>query len=212
MEAEQSQFSKVPKKMLFNIAKFLLEKDRKVWTADNPYDNFDTLYTELYNVSKYFGITAVQEDVEFFCKFIEINERYVEAILENDKTIIDFLDIPVAQKYRLEYNVWGNCNYTEYLYQDFSSYDESWVSSSADQQYADGNWDLYDGVSLRDIEYDDCQTSDMGWGDVYEVPEKQRESLLSKLVIENTEEVVDSLDKETLMKLKSVINSRLRLL
>jgi hypothetical protein len=38
------------------------------------------------------------------------------------------------------------------------------------------------------------------------------ESLLSRLVLENTSEVASSLDKQTLLKLKQIIESRLRLL
>ena len=61
-------------------------------------------------------------------------------------------------------------------------------------------------------DYENFEENDSSYDRVYPVPEKQKESLLSKMVIENTEDVVKSLDKETLMKLKSVIDSRLRLL
>jgi hypothetical protein len=47
---------------------------------------------------------------------------------------------------------------------------------------------------------------------VSEVTPKIQESLLSKLMIENTQDVVKSLDKKTLIKLKSIIESRLKLL
>jgi hypothetical protein len=47
---------------------------------------------------------------------------------------------------------------------------------------------------------------------VSEVEPKVQESLLSKLVIENTQDALNSLDKKTLIKLKSIIESRLRLL
>jgi hypothetical protein len=50
--------------------------------------------------------------------------------------------------------------------------------------------------------------------DVYEVNDdktyKIKESLLDRLVLENTSEVVSSLDKQTLLKLKQIIESRLR--
>jgi hypothetical protein len=48
--------------------------------------------------------------------------------------------------------------------------------------------------------------------DVYEINESEirNESVLDRLVIENTSDVVKSLDKQTLIKLKSIIESRLR--
>jgi hypothetical protein len=46
----------------------------------------------------------------------------------------------------------------------------------------------------------------------YEKPNQIKDSILNKLVIENTSEVIDSLDKNTLLKLKRMIDSKLRLI
>jgi len=213
MAAEQSQFQNVSKKMLYTISNLLIEED-DAWTQGNPYDSdgFDARYQELQNVGKYLGFTVVHEDVEFFAKFIEINDRMIERITNGDKSFIDSLVIPTAKEFRLEYTVWGTCSYTDNMYQNFSSYDETWVIDSAEQQRNDGNWDLWDGVNVSDTEYENYEGSDYSFDRVKPKPKQQQESLLSKLVIENTENVVESLDKQTLMKLKSVIESRLRLL
>jgi hypothetical protein len=46
---------------------------------------------------------------------------------------------------------------------------------------------------------------------VYEVNyNKIKDSVLYRIVLENTSEVVSSLDKQTLLKLKQIIESRLR--
>ena len=86
-----------------------------------------------------------------------------------------------------------------------------WVKDSAEQQRNDGNWDLYNGRSLRDTTYDNFEESDYSFDDVKPVSESSlKESLLDRLVLENTSEVVSSLDRQTLLKLKSIIDSRLR--
>jgi hypothetical protein len=95
--------------------------------------------------------------------------------------------------------------------QKFDSYDMDWVQDSAEQQRNDGNWDLYNGNNLRDTTYDNFEESDYNFDNVQPVSESSlKESLLDRLVIENTSEVVSSLDRQTLLKLKSIIDSRLR--
>ena len=88
----------------------------------------------------------------------------------------------------------------------------NWVRDSADQQRQDGNWDTYDGYERKKPYYDNFEESDMSYDRVVDVDDNTnvRESLLDRLVVENTSEVVNSLDKQTLLKLKQIIESRLR--
>ena len=117
----------------------------------------------------------------------------------------------MAKTYEVHYDVWGSCTYEEYKTQKFDSYDESWVVDSVNQQREDGNWDLYDGSDRREPEYENFEESDYSFGNVYELNNNNtKESLLDRLVLENTSEVVSSLDKQTLLKLKQIIESRLR--
>lgn len=208
--AEQSQFSKLPKKQLVLIAEKLIDED---FPTGNPYDSysFSEAYETLSTIGKYFSISAVHEDVEFFSKFLEMNDDVLADIFETgDKTLYDKLVIPVAQTYELRYNVWGSCTFDDYMGQKFDSYDMNWVEDSARQQRDDGNWDLFDGYNVSDTTYDNFDTSDYSFDEVRYVSEPVKESLLNRLVLENTSEVVSSLDRETLLKLKSIIDSRLR--
>lgn len=216
--AEQSQFSRLPKKQLVFITEKLVDED---FPIGNPYtDDFDTAYSTLQEVSRYFSIEAAQEDVEFFSKFLEINDEIIAELFANNKQqmknkeLIDQLEIPVAKKYSLDYDVDGSCTYTEYFSQKFDSYDEDWVRDSAEQQRQDGSWDMYDGRERSPTDYENFEVNDFDYGDVYEINETKIkiESILDRLVVENTSGVVNSLDKQTLMKLKSIIESRLRLL
>ena len=217
--SEQSQFSKLPKKHLFLIAEKLIDED---FPTDNPYNNdYSETYVNLENIAKYFSIPVNDEDVQFFSKFLSINDDILAELLDSpkDKSLIERLEIPVAKTYDLHYTVWGSCTYTEYLAKKFDSYDKDWVRDSADQQRSDGNWDYYDGRTVRDVEYDNFEENDSSYDEVYEVNDDKTintnfvsDSMLDKLVIENTKDVVNSLDKETLIELRRIIDSKLRLL
>ena len=161
-----------------------------------------------FNIGKYFNISAVHEDVEFFSKFLEMNDDVLAEIFETgDKSLSEKLIIPVAQTYELLYSAWGSCTYDDYMGQKFDSYDMNWVEDSAEQQRQEGNWDLYNGYNIRDTVYDNFDSSDHSFDEVRPVSESVKESLLDRLVLENTSEVVSSLDRQTLLKLKSIIDS-----
>jgi hypothetical protein len=218
MAAEQSQFSKLPKKQLIFIAEKLVDED---FPIGNPYtDDFDDAYGTLQEVSRYFGVESTHEDVEFFAKLLEINDEIIADLFANNKEqmknreLIEQLVIPVAKSYNMDYSSWGTCSYTNYMVQEFDSYDEDWVTDSATQQNNDGNWNMWEGQETNPTEYENFEESDYSFGDVYEVNESntRNESVLNRLVIENTSEVVNSLDRKTLLELRRIIDSKLRLL
>jgi hypothetical protein len=218
MSAEQSQFSKLSKKQLVSISVKLIDQD---FPIGNPYESdYDDAYSILEEVSRYYSIDITHEDVEFFSKFLEINDEIIAELFANNKKeirnslLIEQLVIPVAKSYNLDYRVWGTCSYTNYMTQEFDSYDEEWVKDSASQQNSDGSWNMWEGQERSETDYDNYDESDYDYEDVYEIDESKNrnESVLDKLVIENTSEVIGSLDKKTLIKLKSIIESRLRLL
>ena len=209
MAADQSQFSRLPKKQLFRISEKLIDEG---FDTDNPYSDYEENYKILENIAKVFSMSVNDEDVQFFAKFLYINDGILAKIMEkSDILSYEDLIIPVAKTYNLDYSTWGTCTYEEYLAQSFDSYDEDWVIDSVNQQREDGNWDLYDGRSRGETTYDNFEESDHSFDRVYEVNDnKIKESLLDRLVLENTSEVVSSLDKQTLLKLKQIIESRLR--
>ena len=216
-------FSKLPKKQLAFIIERLISDD---FPIGNPYnEDYDGAYETLSNIGNYFNIPVNDEDVQFFSKLLDINKDVVSELVANngerlkDKSLYEQLEIPEAKTYDLRYTVWGTCNYTEYLSQKFDSYDIDWVRAYANQQREDGNWDYYEGTNVRDTEYENFEESDSSYDNVYEVNDDDTtnfdvrgESMLDRLVIENTQDVVKSLDKKTLIKLKSIIESRLNLL
>jgi hypothetical protein len=219
--AIQSQFSKLSKKQLVFICEKLIDEE---FPIGNPYENdFDAAFSTLESISKYFNISIDIEDVEFFSKLLEINEDLVAELFANNreniknKELIDRLIIPKAEAYKLNYEIYGTCSFTEYKSQEFDSYDKDWVKDSAEQRRQDGSWDFWDGYDRDVTDYDNYQVDGETYGHVYNVEYKENknnfvsDSILDKLIIENTENVVSSLDRQTLLKLKSIIDSKLGL-
>lgn len=215
----QSQFSKLSKRQLIFICEKLIDEN---FPIGNPYNyDFEEAYNVLNTVSQYFSIQSTHEDVEFFCKLLEVNDELIAEVFANNreqmknKGLIEKLVIPVSKTYVLNYQIDGSCSYEEFLSQEFDSYDKEWVRDSAEVQRNDGNWDYYDGKFRADTKYDNFEMNDVTYNHVYEVNSNEnsetKESILDRLVIENTEDVVSSLDRDTLLKLKSIIESRLRL-
>jgi hypothetical protein len=219
--AIQSQFSKLSKKQLVFICEKLVDEE---FPIGNPYANdFDSAFSTLESISKYFNISIDIEDVEFFSKLLEINEDLVGELFANNrenirnKELIDQLIIPKAEVYKLNYEIYGTCSFTEYKSQEFDSYDKYWVKDTAEQRRQDGSWDFWDGYDREVTDYENYQVDGETYGHVYKVEYKDKkdnfvsDSILDKLVIENTENVVSSLDRQTLLKLKSIIDSKLGL-
>jgi hypothetical protein len=215
---EQSQFSKLSKKQLVFICEKLVDED---FPIGNPYiSDFDSAFNTLEDVSKYFSITSTYEDVEFFAKLLEINGELIGDLFANNKELMknrelfEQLVIPVAKSYNMDYSSWGTCSYTNHMTQEFDCYDKEWVKDSAQQQSSDGNWSMWEGQETNPTEYDNFEESDYDFGDVYEIDETkiETESILDRLVLENTKDVVKSLNKKTLLELRRIIDSKLRLL
>ena len=219
--AIQSQFSKLSKKQLVFICEKLIDEE---FPIGNPYENdFDAAFSTLESISKYFNISIDIEDVEFFSKLLEINEDLFADLFANNrenirnKELIDRLIIPKAEAYKLNYEIYGTCSFTEYKSQEFDSYDKYWVKDTAEQRRQDGSWDFWDGYDREVTDYENYQVDGETYGHVYKVEYKEKkdnfvsDSILDKLVIENTENVVSSLDRQTLLKLKSIIDSKLGL-
>ena len=114
MAAEQSQFSRLPKKQLVLIAEKLVDES---FPSGNPYNDreYEEHYNNLSSIGKYFNINVNDEDVQFFAKFLELNDELIADIFANNsqeinnKELIEQLVIPVAKTNNLDYSTWGTC-------------------------------------------------------------------------------------------------------
>jgi hypothetical protein len=214
--AEQSSLSNLPKPLLVKLSKACLDSNflygLPINDTDSPYDNYDENFKILSSKARYFGENEIMDvDLEFMTKFLFDNQELLTQLFETkDKSLIDKLQIPVAKDYNLDYSVHGSCTFVEYYATTVSCYDKDWVKESIERQEINGSWSYYDGKS-QDIDYDNWEVSDVDYDDVSEINyQPVKESLLDRLVLENTSGVVSSLDKQTLLKLKQIIESRLR--
>jgi hypothetical protein len=205
--AEQSSLSRLPKKLLTKLSMQLVDNG---FDFQNPYDgDYDENYTILTDLGRVISVDIMEEDYQFMCKFIEVNDDILSKLFEkSDQSLYDKLIIPMAKDFKVSYSEWGHCTYDNAYIDKVSSYDESWVEGSIRQQYQDGNWDLWGG-KLIDTVYDNAEMNDWSIDNVSESISESK-SLLGRLVVENTSEVISSLDKQTLLELKQIIDSRLR--
>jgi hypothetical protein len=198
--ANQSYFSKLPKKQLVLISEQLIDKKFNTQVY-NSY-SYDKSYITLENVAGYFSLNVSDEDVEFFGKFIDINDGILSQIFETkDKSLYDQLIIPVAKEYKVEYSVWGSCTYTENYETTWTSYDKDWVTDSMRHARDEGNWDTYEGKEV-DTSYDNYDMNDYEFDEVTEVDE------VNESIKKNT--IIESLDKKTLLELRGLIDKKLR--
>ena len=207
--AEQSTFSRFPKKQLVFIANKLIEEDFEYSLYDDTiHDNNKEI---LETIANYFGVTSiVEDDIQFFMKFLEINENLLIDINETgDKSLIENLIIPQSQDFLVEYTVNGSCTFTEYHEDKISSYDKSWVMDSIYIQYHSGDWEPYSGV-LKNTEYDNWETDNWEIESVKEISNNISESRKNKRLLENTEKLIPKLDRDTLVALKFLIDKQLR--
>ena len=209
--ADQSTFSRLPKKQLVFIANKLIENGFEWDDITNIYEDiYDDNETILKNISSYFGESVVEDDVQFFIKFLEINSGLLDLIFKNnDKSLIEQLVIPQSKDYLVEYSTNGSCTFIEYYETRFSSYDKDWVRDSINLQRNNGDWDTYSGV-LKDTDYDNFETQDWEVDMVKDAPNDVQESRNPRKLLENTEKLIPKLDKDTLVSLKFLIDKQLR--
>ena len=204
--ADQSVFSRYSKKQLVFISEKLIDEN---FDFQNLYNNYEENYDIASSLGKYFSESITDEDVQFLAKFLEINDDTLSHIFGGDKSLIENLEIPIAKDYGIEYTTDGTCVYTEYYTHKISCYDSDWVEKSIQREYGEGNFDIFDG-KLENTIYDNYEMSDWEIQKVNILESKNtKTSLLSKLVLENTQDALNSLDKDTLLKLRTLINSRL---
>jgi len=198
--ADQSSFLQLSRKQLILICKKLIDTG---FEKDNPYDyDYDSNYNALENIAKYFSIRVSDEDVQFFSKLIHINDNLLAKIFETkDKSLYEQLVIPMAKKYKVEYQMWGHCTFVEHFEDTWTAYDKDWVHDSMRQSREDGNWDMYDG-KMVDIDYDNQEVDDYKFNDVREIEEVTEST--------NKNKIIESLNKKTLLELRGLIDDKLR--
>jgi hypothetical protein len=209
MKIDESVFSKKNPEMLLFIIKQLTEKG---FDFENPYERFDKNYLILEKLCKLVGIDSLlYRDVEFISKFMTNNYELIQKIFETkDKSLLSQLEYPKNKMFKVQYEIYSNQSIVEIYTIDWDSYDKNFVRSSLIETRNDGNFDEWTGDLLR-TDVLDSEVSEWIINDdeIIEINTEKTESILDRLVIENTSSVINSLDRNTLINLRNIINSRL---
>jgi hypothetical protein len=206
---EVSVFSKRPMNQLIFISEKLIDYG---FEARNLYNNYDQNFKYAETVISLFNVKTTNVDVEFFAKFIDDNDDVLAEFFETkDKSLYSKFVIPEPSEYFVYYDINGTANVTEKFKTKHSCYSDDWVKGSLRELEYNGDWDIYDGTYISDDHYN-FESNDYDITDWDKVDSNIKESMLGRLVVENTSEVVNSLDKDTLLKLKNIIDQKLRAL
>ena len=209
MEIDESVFSKKNPEMLLFIIKQSIEKG---FDFENPYSYFVKNYQILEKVCKVVGINSLEyRDVDFISKFMTNNSELIQKIFETkDKSLLSQLEYPKNKMFKVPYELYSHQSIVEHYTVNWDSYDKDFVRNSLIEARNDGNFDEWTG-DLQRTDILDSETSDFIINDeeITEINTEKTESILDRLVIENTSSVINSLDRNTLINLRNIINSRL---
>jgi hypothetical protein len=158
------------------------------------------------------GINSLEyRDVDFISKFMTDNSELIQKIFETkDKSLLSELEYPINKMFKIPYEIHSNQSVLENYTVNWDSYDKKFVRSSLIEARNDGNFDEWTG-DLQRTDVLDSEVSEWIINDdeITEINTEKTESILDRLVIENTSSVINSLDRNTLINLRNIINSRL---
>lgn len=194
-------------KLTIEISLLLLETS---FEFKNPFADFDVNFSLLEKNSAWTSSDVDNRDVEFISNFIEINLPLLNKLTKKQisvKEVLPKIKTPVLEKYTIFYEVWGSSTLTENYKTDWESYSKEFAKESIKQSYSDGSFDYWNGKYI-DHYTDNFESDNFEVTDVEKINET-RKTFLSKIIVENTSEVVDHLDMDTLISLRNIINQKL---
>ena len=195
------------------IVKICLEND---YDFEDPYIMGYSESCEIVeDASRWVGVGTIESvDIEFVAKFISLNENLLRSWIEGEKKFDEIsseLVKPRPKKYMVYYSSKGRGYVIQKYSTDWTSYDKDWIDESMRELSSMGDWSYYEGDYLG-TDVDDFDEDSLDIEEIEVLNEGQNKSILNKLVVENTSEVINSLDKKTLLELKKLIDFKLRIL
>ena len=209
----ESQLSKLPVKVLCEISKICLEND---FDFEDPYIiGYQESCEIVEDASRWVGVGTIEAiDIEFIAKFISLNEEILRIWIDDEKKFGEISNkfiIPKPKKYMVYYSSKGRGFITQKYQTDWTSYDKDWIRESMNELNSAGDWSYYDGDYIGS-DVDDFDEDDLDIDDIEVVRESKNKSILNKLVVENTSEIIESLNRKTLLELRQLIDSKLRII
>jgi hypothetical protein len=210
---EPSQLENLHPKHLVYIAQKMIDEG---FSVQNPYEEFDVVANELTEMVKYFGVKYITRlDIEFLASFIIVNDEILSQLFDsetqNKQELYRKLEIPKPEKYTYDVMATGSGYVTETYKHTKLTYNPEWISAMVDAlRYNSDEFEYYDG-ELTDTLVEEFEVNNVQVDDIFRVMSQSslKESILKRLVIENTESMIDSLDFQTLIELKRIIEKKL---
>ena len=202
-----STLSNQPLKVLLVLSKQLIENE---FEYRNPWDYDTDNMKKLKNSGGWIGEKLDEDDMEFIAAFILENLKTILSSIHNELTnsqVIERLSIPKKKNYIAYYEVWGPATLTEKYKTTWESYNKNWVKDSLRHSYNEGDFNFYDG-DYQEHDSDNFEPDNFDINYVNDLREN-KEPILDKLVVENTQDLLDNLDRDTLLKLRNLINQKL---
>jgi hypothetical protein len=208
-----SELENLNPKHLVYLAQKMIDEG---FSGKNPYDEYDTLSADLLDAVKYFGMKYVTRlDIEFLASFINVNDEILAQLFDsetqNKQELYRQLEIPKPEKYTYNIIASGHGYVTETYKHTELTYNPEWIPTMVDAlRYNSDEFEYYDGDLINTF-VDEFEVTNLEVDDVFRVMNQNslKESILKRLVIENTESMIDSLDFQTLIDLKRIIDKKL---
>ena len=194
-------------KVLLVLSKQLIEDE---FEYRNPWDYENENMQKLKTSGGWIGEKLDQVDMEFIAAFILENLKILLSSIHNELTnseATEALSIPKKKKYVAYYEIWGPATLTEKYKTTWESYNKNWVKDSLRHSYNEGEFDYWEG-DYQEHESDNFEPDNFDITYVNDLREN-KEPILDKLVVENTQDLLDNLDRDTLLKLRNLINQKL---
>lgn len=161
---------------------------------------------------KWLGVYDISSlDLDFISTLFFTNNKLLESYFLGTtpkESVVGNLKIPELKTFRIDYTLIGSAVKTESWVQTLEGYNGDHVEKIVNLDYIDGIFDPYSGDFIND-DTTDFEIDRLYVDEVSEVDRNIKESTLSKLIIENTINVIDDLDQQTLLKLRDIINQKL---
>jgi hypothetical protein len=208
-----SELENLNPKHLVYLAQKMIDEG---FSGKNPYDEYDTLSADLLDAVKYFGMKYVTRlDIEFLASFINVNDEILTQLFDsetqNKQELYRQLEIPKPEKYTYDIIASGHGYVTETYKHTELTYNPEWIPTMVDAlRYNSDEFEYYDGDLINTL-VDEFEVTNLEVDDVFRVLNQNslKESILKRLVIENTESMIDSLDFQTLIDLKRIIDKKI---
>ena len=207
----ESQFESLDLKEIASITKICLEKGLRF---NEPFlqNNYDILYS----VSKLFGNSQIDSfDVEYICAFTLENYHLLQNWIDKNNSydsISGKLRKPKLKKFQVYYKVSSREFVIEYYKTDWDSFNKDWVEESIQETLSSGGWDYYRETPIeREVIDSDRHEFEISSVESYKDLELESvEKNIIRLLSENTEKIVGNLDRNSLIRIRKIIDSKLK--